>query len=87
LNLAIVLAQKSPHEFMKNFERSDLNLIDTWLQPGGGSHSAGVSCFQHLLAHRVLESKPLKRLGTSTGQHSGLKAGVNKIKGSAQNRD
>src|SRR5439155_20518786 len=73
--------------FMTNFQRSDLNLINTWLEPGANAYSTSMSCFQQLSRARMLKRKPLKRLSASTRQHTGLKTGVNKIQSSARKRD
>jgi len=72
---------------MTNFQRSDLNLINTWLEPGANAYSTSMSCFQQLSRARMLKRKPLKRLSASTRQHTGLKTGVYKIQSSARKRD
>lgn len=72
---------------MTNSKRSDLNLINTWLQPGDDAYNTGISCFQQLPRAQRPKPKPLKRLSPYTRQHTGLKAGVNEIQGSARKRD
>jgi hypothetical protein len=72
---------------MTNFQSSDLNPIDTWLQPGADAYRARMSCFQQLPALRMPKPKPLKRLSASERQYTGLKAGVNEIQVSNRKRD
>jgi hypothetical protein len=72
---------------MTNSQRSDLNLINTWLQPGDDAYNTRMSCFQQLPGAQMPKPKPLKRLSQSIRQHTGLKAGVNEIQGSPRKRD
>jgi hypothetical protein len=72
---------------MINFQRSGLNLINTWLQPGADAYCTRMSCFQQLPGAQMLNPKPLKRLSASTRHYTGLKAGVNEIQGSARKWD
>jgi hypothetical protein len=72
---------------MTNFQSSDLNPIDTWLQPGADAYRARMSCFQQLPGLRMPKPKPLKRLSPSERQYTGLKAGVNEIQVSNRKRD
>ena len=72
---------------MTNFQSSDLNPIDTLLQPGADAYRARMSCFQQLPGLRMPKPKPLKRLSASERQYTGLKAGVNEIQVSNRKRD
>ena len=72
---------------MTNFQRSDPNLIHTWLQPGADAYRARMSCFQQLPGVWTPKPKPLKRLSASTRQDTGLKAGVNEIQVPDRKRD
>jgi hypothetical protein len=72
---------------MTNLQRSDLNLINTRLQPGAEAHSPSMSCFQQLPSALMLKQKPLKRLSASAWHYTGLKAGANEIDVSARKRD
>ena len=72
---------------MTNFQSSDLNPIDTWLQRGADAYRARMSCFQQLPGLRMPKPKPLKRLSASERQYTGLKAGVNEIQVSNRKRD
>ena len=72
---------------MTNSQRSDLNLINTWLQPGDDAYHTRMSCFQQLPDAPMPKPKPLKRLSQSIRQHTGLKAGVNEIQGSVRKHD
>jgi len=72
---------------MTDLQRSDLNLISTWLQPGIDAYCTSMSYFLQLSGAQMLKPKPLKRLSVSTQHYTGLKAGVNEIKGSARKWD
>jgi hypothetical protein len=66
---------------MTNFQKSDLNLINTWLQSGADAYRTRMSCFRQLPCAQLPKLKPFKRLNASTRQYTGLKAGVNEIQG------
>jgi hypothetical protein len=72
---------------MTSFQRSDLNLINTWLQPGADAYRTRMSCFQQLPDAQLPKLKPLKRLNSSIRQYTGLKGGVNEIEGFTEKRD
>jgi hypothetical protein len=69
---------------MTNLQTSDLNHINTWLEPGAEAHSSSMSCFQQLPSALMLKQKPLKGLSASAWHYTGLKAGVNEIQGYAR---
>jgi hypothetical protein len=66
---------------MTNCLRSDLNLINIWLQPDANAYRTRMSCFQQLPDARLPKLKPFKRLNSWIRQYTGLKAGVNEIEG------
>jgi streptomycin 6-kinase len=69
---------------MTNFQTSDLNLINAWLQPGADADHTSMSCFQQLRVAQPPQPKPLKRLDAFTLQYTGLAAGVKEIQSFAR---